>query len=243
MNHICRSLRQLAPKTWTTSKRSWCLNALKCKCARRSVPTNRSEKPINLSAQELLQGFYCLQILKEYADRQKEIARLEKKAQELEREISSNKASIADARERQVESFNYFSLKWKVNALQLLRWSFFAGGCVTSTPWSTRSATTLAVCSRSWNALAMLCCTFPRKKWVCLYTYMYEWFPFDSLQEDFGQYGIKIRVKFRDTEPLQELSAHRHSGGERSVSTVVYMMALQEMTSCPFRCVDEINQV
>ena len=62
-------------------------------------------------------------------------------------------------------------------------------------------------------------------------------------QEDFGQYGIKIRVKFRDTEPLQELSAHRHSGGERSVSTVVYMMALQEMTSCPFRCVDEINQV
>ena len=65
----------------------------------------------------------------------------------------------------------------------------------------------------------------------------------DSLQEDFGQYGIKIRVKFRDTEPLQELSAHRHSGGERSVSTVVYMMALQEMTSCPFRCVDEINQV
>ena len=64
-----------------------------------------------------------------------------------------------------------------------------------------------------------------------------------SFQEDFGQYGIKIRVKFRDTEPLQELSARRHSGGERSVSTVVYMMALQEMTSCPFRCVDEINQV
>ena len=27
------------------------------------------------------------------------------------------------------------------------------------------------------------------------------------------------------------------------VATVLYMMALQEMTSCPFRCVDEINQV
>ena len=59
---------------------------------------------------------------------------------------------------------------------------------------------------------------------------------------DFENYGIKIRVKFRDCEPLQELTAHRQSGGERSVTTALYMLALQELTTVPFRCVDEINQ-
>lgn len=62
-------------------------------------------------------------------------------------------------------------------------------------------------------------------------------------QEDYEKYGICIKVKFRDDETLQELTAYRQSGGERSVSTVLYMMALQELTKCPFRCVDEINQV
>lgn len=33
------------------------------------------------------------------------------------------------------------------------------------------------------------------------------------------------------------------SGGERSVSTIMYLMALQEMMVAPFRAVDEINQV
>ena len=32
------------------------------------------------------------------------------------------------------------------------------------------------------------------------------------------------------------------SGGERSVATALYMLALQELTTVPFRCVDEINQ-
>jgi len=38
------------------------------------------------------------------------------------------------------------------------------------------------------------------------------------------------------------LSAQRQSGGERSVSTIMYLMALQDMMVSPFRCVDEINQ-
>jgi len=38
------------------------------------------------------------------------------------------------------------------------------------------------------------------------------------------------------------LSAQVHSGGERSVSTIMYLMALQNMMVSPFRCVDEINQ-
>lgn len=60
--------------------------------------------------------------------------------------------------------------------------------------------------------------------------------------EDYEKYGVCVKVKFRDDETLQELTAHRQSGGERSVATVLYMMALQELTKCPFRCVDEINQ-
>ena len=63
------------------------------------------------------------------------------------------------------------------------------------------------------------------------------------LQEDYEKYGIKIKVKFRDAESLRELTPHHQSGGERSVATVLYMMALQELARCPFRCVDEINQV
>jgi len=63
------------------------------------------------------------------------------------------------------------------------------------------------------------------------------------LQEDYNQYGICIRVKFRDSEQLCELTPFHQSGGERAVSTVLYMISLQELTQCPFRCVDEINQV
>ena len=56
-----------------------------------------------------------------------------------------------------------------------------------------------------------------------------------SHENDFENYGVCIRVKFRDEEPLQELTGSRQSGGERSVSTALYMMALQELTSVPFR--------
>lgn len=61
-------------------------------------------------------------------------------------------------------------------------------------------------------------------------------------EEDFDKYGVKIRVKFRDTDELKELTSHYQSGGERSVATILYLMALQELNKCPFRVVDEINQ-
>eukprot|EP00240_Pyramimonas_obovata_P000067 CAMPEP_0118947068 /NCGR_PEP_ID=MMETSP1169-20130426/45317_1 /TAXON_ID=36882 /ORGANISM="Pyramimonas obovata, Strain CCMP722" /LENGTH=1143 /DNA_ID=CAMNT_0006893203 /DNA_START=136 /DNA_END=3568 /DNA_ORIENTATION=+ len=60
--------------------------------------------------------------------------------------------------------------------------------------------------------------------------------------ENFESYEMRIRVKFRAEEALQTLSSHRQSGGERSVSTMLYLIALQEFTKCPFRVVDEINQ-
>lgn len=59
----------------------------------------------------------------------------------------------------------------------------------------------------------------------------------------FEDYGIRIRVKFRDSEPMQDLDAYHQSGGERSVATMVYMLSLQELAHVPFRVVDEINQV
>jgi len=59
---------------------------------------------------------------------------------------------------------------------------------------------------------------------------------------DYKSYGVAIKVRFRDGEDWSELAKGRQSGGEMSVTTAVYMLALQEMTTVPFRCVDEINQ-
>jgi chromosome segregation ATPase len=60
--------------------------------------------------------------------------------------------------------------------------------------------------------------------------------------EDYHQYAVHIRVKFRDEGGLEVLSASRHSGGEKSVSTIMYLLSLQKITQTPFRIVDEINQ-
>ena len=49
-------------------------------------------------------------------------------------------------------------------------------------------------------------------------------------------------MRFRQGQELQDLSKGTQSGGEKSVSTAVYMMALQEVTQVPYRCMDEINQ-
>lgn len=55
-------------------------------------------------------------------------------------------------------------------------------------------------------------------------------------------YGILIKVSFRNNVPLQSLSASSQSGGEKSVSTMLYLLCLQEVTDTPFRMADEINQ-
>ncbi|XP_065060120.1 structural maintenance of chromosomes protein 5-like [Rhopilema esculentum] len=60
--------------------------------------------------------------------------------------------------------------------------------------------------------------------------------------ENYSRYGIEIQVKYRSSEKLKVLTAHHQSGGERSVATMLYLISLQELTKCPFRVVDEINQ-
>lgn len=64
----------------------------------------------------------------------------------------------------------------------------------------------------------------------------------NQVGDDYDQWGIDILVKFRDEERLSILNSERQSGGERSVSTILYLMSLQETNKSPFRVVDEINQ-
>ncbi|KAI8451764.1 hypothetical protein BY996DRAFT_6432043 [Phakopsora pachyrhizi] len=59
---------------------------------------------------------------------------------------------------------------------------------------------------------------------------------------DYDKWGIEIQVSFRDNNPLVRLDAHRQSGGERSLSTIMYLMSLTELGKAPFSLVDEINQ-
>ena len=49
-------------------------------------------------------------------------------------------------------------------------------------------------------------------------------------------------TRYRENEQLSVLDSHRQSGGERAVSTIFYLMALQSLARAPFRVVDEINQ-
>lgn len=64
----------------------------------------------------------------------------------------------------------------------------------------------------------------------------------DNEESSFEEWGVEIRVSFRENVPPSVLSAQVQSGGERSVSTIMYLMAMQDMMCAPFRCVDEINQ-
>ncbi|KAH9939337.1 P-loop containing nucleoside triphosphate hydrolase protein [Epithele typhae] len=60
--------------------------------------------------------------------------------------------------------------------------------------------------------------------------------------EDYEKWAIDIMVKFRDSEKLQLLTGERQSGGERSLTTILYLMSLTEEARAPFSLVDEINQ-
>ncbi|KAF5388335.1 hypothetical protein D9615_000804 [Tricholomella constricta] len=63
-----------------------------------------------------------------------------------------------------------------------------------------------------------------------------------SPHEDYEKWAIDILVKFRDTEKLQLLTGQRQSGGERSLTTILYLLSLTEEARAPFSLVDEINQ-
>lgn len=60
--------------------------------------------------------------------------------------------------------------------------------------------------------------------------------------ERYQEWRLEILVKFREESDFKVLDSHTQSGGERAVSTVYYMISMQELTNSPFRAVDEINQ-
>jgi chromosome segregation ATPase len=60
--------------------------------------------------------------------------------------------------------------------------------------------------------------------------------------ERYQDWRLEILVKFREESDFKVLDSHTQSGGERAVSTVYYMISMQELTNSPFRAVDEINQ-
>lgn len=60
--------------------------------------------------------------------------------------------------------------------------------------------------------------------------------------EDFNKWKLEILVKFRDEEKLELLTAQRQSGGERSLSTIMFVIALLKASNSPICVVDEINQ-
>jgi hypothetical protein len=53
--------------------------------------------------------------------------------------------------------------------------------------------------------------------------------------------GLSVRVSFREGADMTQLSTTQ-SGGERALSTMMVLLAMQESTPLPFRVVDEINQ-
>ena len=62
-------------------------------------------------------------------------------------------------------------------------------------------------------------------------------------ENDFAKYGLSIKVSYRALEQARELKREYQSGGEKSVATMLYLLALQELSAnVPFRIVDEINQ-
>lgn len=60
--------------------------------------------------------------------------------------------------------------------------------------------------------------------------------------ETFATYGVAVEVAYRSGEGMSLLSDGRNSGGERSVATMCYLLALQSHASASFRVIDEINQ-
>lgn len=69
-----------------------------------------------------------------------------------------------------------------------------------------------------------------------------------SDSEDPSEYALGLTVQFRNIDdPTGRASARllnerTHSGGEKAVTTILFLISLQHMTRCPFRVVDEINQ-
>ena len=65
---------------------------------------------------------------------------------------------------------------------------------------------------------------------------------FECEKLDSDAWRLNILVRFRENMELEALVGTRQSGGEKSVATILFLLALQSISPAPFRLVDEINQ-
>ena len=59
-------------------------------------------------------------------------------------------------------------------------------------------------------------------------------------RDNFHLIGLDIKVSFRRDQDMQSLNGMVQSGGEKSLSTILFLLSLQEMVSFPFRFIDEV---
>jgi len=57
-----------------------------------------------------------------------------------------------------------------------------------------------------------------------------------------ADYEMRLMVSYKADQEVSVMDGLKQSGGERAVATIMYLMALQELSRAPFRAVDEINQ-
>lgn len=56
------------------------------------------------------------------------------------------------------------------------------------------------------------------------------------------KWRLVLKVQFRTEGKPEVLSEGRHSGGEKAVSIILYLLSMQKLSKAPFLLVDEINQ-
>ncbi|KAK9499317.1 hypothetical protein O3M35_002370 [Rhynocoris fuscipes] len=61
-------------------------------------------------------------------------------------------------------------------------------------------------------------------------------------QEEVENYGISMKVKFRNDSEMLVLNPFSQSGGEKALTIAIFLLSLQSIIRVPFRWVDEINQ-
>ncbi|KAF0988729.1 hypothetical protein HZS_8014, partial [Henneguya salminicola] len=59
---------------------------------------------------------------------------------------------------------------------------------------------------------------------------------------NYRNFALGLMVSYRPEEKPTLLNHNRHSGGEKAVATMLFLMAIQQLSSSPFKMIDEINQ-
>ncbi|KAF1744906.1 hypothetical protein MXB_67 [Myxobolus squamalis] len=59
---------------------------------------------------------------------------------------------------------------------------------------------------------------------------------------NYEKYSLSLMVSYHPGEKLVQLKHNRHSGGEKAVAVMIFLMSIQQLSTSPFKMIDEINQ-